>query len=39
MVFDAPKMKKPFKERYERLKKIFDKKDSKYVKLLEHTVC
>jgi DNA ligase-1 len=39
MVFDAPKMKVPFKKRIEKLKSIIDQINSKHVKLVEHSVC
>jgi len=38
MVFDAPKLKLPFKKRIARLQELIPK-DRKHIKLLEHTVC
>ena len=39
MVFDAPKIKAPFKKRIKKLKSIIEKIDSPYIKLVDHRVC
>jgi len=39
MVFDAPELNSPFKERYEKLKEVIGKIKSPYLAVLEHKVC
>jgi DNA ligase-1 len=39
MIFDAPKMKAPFKKRLDKMKKVVEECKSEYVQVLEHTIC
>ncbi len=39
MVFDAPEVNLPFKERYEKLKEVIGKIKSPYLAVLDHKVC
>ena len=39
MIFDAPKVKGPFKKRLELLKKEIGKLGSKHVEVLDHSIC
>ncbi len=39
MIFDAPKMKGAFKQRYKKLKDIVTKLGPNHVEVLEHIVC
>jgi len=39
MVFDAPELKQPFKDRIKKMKEVFSKIKSPYIGLLEHRIC
>jgi len=39
MVFDAPELKLPFKDRYKKMKEVFSKINCPYIQLHEHTIC
>ena len=39
MVFDAPKMKQPFRLRYKKLKEVIEKQNNEHLVLVEHEIC
>ena len=39
MVFDAPELRMPFKDRYKKMKEVFSKLNSPYLKLHDHYIC